>query len=96
MTAASSEVEICRVESKRNIADGLTKHVAAEDIRVHIGHTSQRYTQDRHAIVPHVSYISYNSTNTHAVIPTLRLTATYVIVKETYITEYHELLGAYL
>ena len=40
---ASGEIEVRKVEGKTNIADPLTKHVDAEDIRVHMHHTSQIY-----------------------------------------------------
>ena len=52
---ASGEVEVRKVNGKENIADILTKHVAAEDIRVHMHHTSQRYSEGRHAIMPHIA-----------------------------------------
>ena len=51
---ASGEIEVRKVDGKTNIADGLTKHVSAEDIRVHMGHTYQAYAQGRHSIMPHV------------------------------------------
>ena len=37
---ATGEVEVRKVNGKENIADILTKHVTAEDIRVHMHHTS--------------------------------------------------------
>ena len=49
---ASGEVEIRKVDGKANLADLLTKHVNAEDIRVHMHHTSQSYQQGRHSIMP--------------------------------------------
>ena len=51
---ASGDIEVRKVDGKTDIADGLTKHVSAEDIRVHMGNTYQAYTQGRHEIMPHV------------------------------------------
>ena len=51
----SGEIEVRKVNGKENIADILTKHVAAEDIRVHMHHTSQHYTQGRHELMPQVA-----------------------------------------
>ena len=52
---AAGEVEIRKVDGKANIADLLTKHVSAEDIRVHMHHTSQGYANGRHSIMPHMA-----------------------------------------
>ena len=52
---ANKEIEVRKVDGKSNIADGLTKHVTAEDIRVHMHHTSQVYAQDRHNLMPQVA-----------------------------------------
>ena len=51
---ATGDVEVRKVDGKTNIADGLTKHITAEDIRVHMGHTQQSYVQGRHDIMPQV------------------------------------------
>ena len=51
---ASGEIEVRKVDGKANIADMLTKHVTAEDIRVHMHHTCQVYAQGRHDIMPQV------------------------------------------
>ena len=52
---ASGEIEVRKVPGKTNIADILTKHVSAEDIRVHMHHTSQLYHEGRHSIMPRVA-----------------------------------------
>ena len=52
---ANGEVEVRKVNGKENIADILTKHVASEDISVHMHHTSQRHVLGRHAIMPQVA-----------------------------------------
>ena len=52
---ANGEIEIRKVEGKTNIADGLTKHVTAEDIRIHMHHTSQHYACGRHGIMPQIA-----------------------------------------
>ena len=52
---ASGEVEVRKINGKENVADILTKHVTAEDIRVHMHHTSQYHVQGRHAIMPHIA-----------------------------------------
>ena len=52
---ASGEIEVRKVEGKTNIADVLTKHVAAEDIRIHMHYTSQCYACGRHGIMPQVA-----------------------------------------
>ena len=51
---AQGEIEIRKVEGKTNIADVLTKHVNAEDIRIHMHHTGQRYMHGRHDIMPRI------------------------------------------
>ena len=51
---ATGEIEVGKVDGKTNIADSLTKHVAAEDIRVHMHNTHQTYAQGRHNIMPRV------------------------------------------
>ena len=51
---ATGDIEVRKVDGKTNIADGLTKHITAEDIRVHMGYTQQSYTQGRHDIMPQV------------------------------------------
>ena len=52
---ANGEIEVRKVDGKANIADMLTKHVTAEDIRVHMHHTYQGYAKGRHDIMPHVA-----------------------------------------
>ena len=52
---ATGEIEVRKVDGKANIADMLTKHVTAEDIRVHMYHTCQGYMQGRHDIMPRVA-----------------------------------------
>ena len=52
---ANGEIEIRKVDVKVNIADALTKHVNAEDIRIHMRHTDQMYAQSRHSIMPHIA-----------------------------------------
>ena len=39
---ANKELEVRKINGKENIADILTKHVAAEDIRVHMHHTDRK------------------------------------------------------
>jgi len=48
----NGDIEIAKVNGKENIADILTKHVNAEDIRVHMHKTHQTIMCDRHAIAP--------------------------------------------
>ena len=52
---ANGEIEVRKVDGKTNIADMLTKHVQAEDIRVHMHHTGQQYVRGRHDIMPHIA-----------------------------------------
>ena len=52
---ANGDIEIRKVDGKANLADLLTKHCTAEDIRVHMHHTSQRYEGGRHVIAPRVA-----------------------------------------
>ena len=54
-TVAHGEIEVRKVDGKANVADMLTKHVTAEDIRVHMYHTSQQYAQGRHEIMPRMA-----------------------------------------
>ena len=49
---ARGDLTIEKVNGKENIADILTKHVNAEDIRVHLRKTGRAITQGRHAIAP--------------------------------------------
>ena len=49
---AEGEIKIRKVDGKANLADLLTKHVSAEDIRVHLHHTMQGYAPGRHSIMP--------------------------------------------
>jgi len=41
-----------KIHGKENIADILTKHVNAEDIRVHLHKTNQTISSGRHEIAP--------------------------------------------
>lgn len=52
---ASGKIEIRKVDGKANIADGLTKLDTAEDIRVHMHRTGQKYEVGRHGIMPRVA-----------------------------------------
>ena len=52
---ANGDIEIRKVDGKANLADLLTKHCTAKDIRVHMHHTGQRYEKGRHAIAPRVA-----------------------------------------
>ena len=49
---ARGDLAIWKVNGKENVADILTKHVNAEDIRVHMHRTNQEIAQGRHAIAP--------------------------------------------
>ena len=49
---ARGDLAIEKVNGKENVADILTKHVNAEDIRVHLHKTGQAITQGRHSIAP--------------------------------------------
>ena len=49
---ANGDIEIIKVNGNQNIADILTKHVNAEDIRVHLHKTGQAISQGRHSIAP--------------------------------------------
>ena len=49
---ARGDLTIEKANGKENIADILTKHVNAEDIRVHLHKTGQAITQGRHSISP--------------------------------------------
>ena len=49
---AKGDLTINKVNGKENIADNLTKHVNAEDIRVHLYKTGQSIQQGRHSIAP--------------------------------------------
>ena len=44
-----------KVEGKMNIADSLTKHVQAGDIRVHMHRTKQGYCAGRHRLAPEIA-----------------------------------------
>ena len=46
------DLTISKVNGKENISDILTKHVNAEDIRVHLHKTGQTIAQGRHSIAP--------------------------------------------
>ena len=49
---AKGDLTINKVNGKENIADNLTKHVNAEDIRVHLYKTGQSIQQGLHSIAP--------------------------------------------
>ena len=49
---AEGIIEVRKVNGKENIADALTKHVNAEDIRVHMHCTHQQFEQLRHELAP--------------------------------------------
>ena len=49
---ARGDLTIEKVNGKENISDILTKHVNAEDIRVHLHKTGQTIVQGRHSIAP--------------------------------------------
>ena len=46
------DLTIAKVSGKENLADILTKHVNAEDIRVHLHRTGQTIIAGRHSIAP--------------------------------------------
>ena len=43
---------ISKINGKENLADILTKHVNAEDIRVHLYRTGQAIRSGRHELAP--------------------------------------------
>jgi hypothetical protein len=49
---ANGDIEVCKIHGKENVADILTKHVNAEDIRVHLHKTGQTITAGRHELAP--------------------------------------------
>ena len=49
---AKGDMAVCKVNGKENLADTLTKHVNAEDIRVHLFKTGQSIQPGRHEIAP--------------------------------------------
>jgi hypothetical protein len=49
---AKGDLEVNKVNGKGNLADILTKHVNAEDIRVHLYRTGQSIEEGRHGIAP--------------------------------------------
>ena len=49
---ARGDLTIEKINGKENVADNLTKHVNAEDIRVHMYRTNQEVNQGRHSIAP--------------------------------------------
>ena len=51
---AQGDIEVRKVDGKTNPADSLTKHVGAEDTRVHMHHTGQAYRQGRHELAPSI------------------------------------------
>ena len=48
----TKEIEIRKVESKKNLADALTKHVESEDLRTHCTGTGQVIREGRHELMP--------------------------------------------
>jgi len=48
----NGDIEVMKIHGKENIADILTKHVNAEDIRVHLHKTDQTISSGRHEIAP--------------------------------------------
>ena len=48
----TKEIEIRKVESKKNLADALTKHVESEDLRTHCTRTGQAIREGRHELMP--------------------------------------------
>ena len=46
------DLTISKVNGKENLADILTKHVSAEDIRIHLFKTGQSIQAGRHEIAP--------------------------------------------
>ena len=49
---AHKEVRLIKVDGKVNVADNLTKHVAAEDVRVHMHRLGMYYAWGRHSLAP--------------------------------------------
>ena len=49
---AKGDLEINKINGKENLADALTKHVNAEDIRIHLFKTGQSIQAGRHEIAP--------------------------------------------
>ena len=49
---SKGDLVIGKVNGKENLADILTKHVGAEDIRVHLHHTGQSIEEGRHQMAP--------------------------------------------
>jgi hypothetical protein len=49
---ANGDIEVCKIHGKENVADILTKHANAEDIRVHLHKTGQTVTAGRHELAP--------------------------------------------
>ena len=49
---ANGELEVQKVNGKENLADALTKHVSAEDLRVHVHRTNQVFVEGRHVLAP--------------------------------------------
>ena len=49
---ARGDLTIEKINGKENVADNLTKHVNAEDIRVHMYRIGQTIVQRRHEIAP--------------------------------------------
>jgi len=48
----NGDIEVVKINGKENIADIFTKHVNAEDIRVHLHKTNQTISNGRHEIAP--------------------------------------------
>ena len=49
---ARGDLTIEKINGKENVADTLTKHVNAEDIRVHMYKTNLEIIQGRHSLAP--------------------------------------------
>ena len=49
---ARGDLTLEKINGKENVADNITKHVNAEDIRVHLHRTGQAIVQGRHEIAP--------------------------------------------
>ena len=51
---ATGDIEVRKIDGKTNPPDSLTKHVSAEDIRVHMYQLGMKVTEGRHALAPEV------------------------------------------
>ena len=48
----NGDIETMKIRGRENIADILTKHVNAEDVRVHLHRTNQTISNGRHETAP--------------------------------------------